>query len=141
MPETTTIRAPRAGDQPPPVPNDRPGVWETVIADLPWMLDTTDATAAGKAIVAGIADDMRARDALGRARYGTPLQPHNGRDAVRDAYEEALDLTVYLRQALAEVLDGGSAVPLELLCDEYDIAMRLVVGLKLLIDARGKAAS
>ena len=46
--------------------------------------------------------DMRARDAVGRARYGTPLQAHNGRDVLRDAYEEALDLAVYLRQALAE---------------------------------------
>lgn len=46
--------------------------------------------------------DMHARDDLGRARYGTPLQPHNGRDALQDAYEEALDLCVYLRQAIEE---------------------------------------
>jgi len=46
--------------------------------------------------------DMHARDALGRGRYGTPLQPHNGRDALSDAYQEALDLAVYLRQALYE---------------------------------------
>jgi len=30
------------------------------------------------------------------------LVPHNGRDALRDAYEEALDLCQYLRQALYE---------------------------------------
>jgi hypothetical protein len=46
--------------------------------------------------------DMAARDAEGRRKYGVPLQPHNGRDALRDAYEEALDLCVYLRQALYE---------------------------------------
>ncbi len=65
-------------DQPPPVPNDRPAVWDLVIAD------------------------MRERDQVGRQRYGTPLQPHNGRDALVDAYQEALDLAVYLRQAIAE---------------------------------------
>jgi hypothetical protein len=32
----------------------------------------------------------------------TPLQPHNGRDALADAYQEALDLVVYLRQEIAE---------------------------------------
>jgi hypothetical protein len=65
-------------DQPPPVPNERPAVWDLVIAD------------------------MRERDAVGRHRYGTPLQAHNGRDALVDAYQEALDLVVYLRQALEE---------------------------------------
>ena len=65
-------------DQPAPIRNDLPAVWPLVISD------------------------MQARDALGRARYGTPLQPHNGRDALRDAFEEALDLCVYLRQAIYE---------------------------------------
>jgi hypothetical protein len=65
-------------DQPAPVPNDKPAVWSLVI------------------------EDMQARDALGRERYGTPLQPFNGRDALVDAYQEALDLVVYLRQAIAE---------------------------------------
>lgn len=46
--------------------------------------------------------DMAARDQVGRARYGVPLQPHNGRDALRDAYEEALGLCAYLRQAIME---------------------------------------
>lgn len=64
--------------QPKPTPNGGCGVWDAVI------------------------DDMRGRDALGRSRYGTKLQPGNGRDALRDAYEEALDLAVYLKQALLE---------------------------------------
>lgn len=42
------------------------------------------------------------RRRLGIERYGTPLQAHNGRDALRDAYEEALDLANYLRQAMEE---------------------------------------
>lgn len=47
-------------------------------------------------------DDMRARDQEGRRKYGTPLQAGNGRDALTDAYQEALDLAVYLRQAIEE---------------------------------------
>jgi hypothetical protein len=31
-----------------------------------------------------------------------PLQAHNGRNALIDAYQEALDLVVYLRQAIEE---------------------------------------
>ena len=68
----------RRVEQPEPVPNDRQAVWPLVIMD------------------------MAARDHVGRARYGVQLQPHNGRDALRDAYEEALDLCAYLRQAIME---------------------------------------
>ena len=45
---------------------------------------------------------MHARDALGRKRDGMPLQANNGRDALRDAYEEVLDLAAYLRQVIEE---------------------------------------
>jgi hypothetical protein len=67
-------------DQPPPKPEDtsKPAVWPLVIVD------------------------MCERDRVGRARYGTPLQPNNGRDALKDAYQEALDLAAYLRQAIHE---------------------------------------
>ncbi len=46
--------------------------------------------------------DMEARRLLGIQRYGTPLQPGNGRDVLIDAYHEALDLAVYLRTAIEE---------------------------------------
>lgn len=69
--------------QPAPEPNDSTPIWELVIAD------------------------MHERDGVGRERYGTPLQAHNGRDALRDAYEEALDLAVYLRQAIEGREDDG----------------------------------
>lgn len=65
-------------EQPPPIPNSRPAVWDLVIAD------------------------MKERDSVGRSRYGTPLQPFNGRDALVDAYQEALDLVVYLRQEIEQ---------------------------------------
>lgn len=53
-------------------------------------------------IVQLVKDDLSRRMELGIKRYGTPLQARNGRDALRDAYEEALDLACYLRQAIEE---------------------------------------
>lgn len=46
--------------------------------------------------------DIEKRRALGIERYGTALQPFNGRDALVDAYEESLDLATYLKQVLVE---------------------------------------
>ena len=46
--------------------------------------------------------DIKERDFLGEIKYGTRLQPGNGRDALKDAYQEALDLVVYLRQVIYE---------------------------------------
>lgn len=68
----------REGDQPLPVPNTHPHIHDLVC------------------------DDMQRRKAVGVARYGVALQPHNGRDALRDAYEEVLDTAVYLKQAIVE---------------------------------------
>lgn len=68
----------REGDQAPPKPNELPAIQDLVMKDL---LD---------------------RKMIGIKRYGTALQPHNGRDALLDAYEEAQDLCMYLRQAIYE---------------------------------------
>ena len=65
-------------DQPSPIYSEHPAVWPLVITD------------------------MLKRDAFGEGKYGTRLRPHNGRDALLDAYQEALDLCVYLRQSLYE---------------------------------------
>lgn len=65
-------------DQPAPTPNT-----STPIVDL-------------------VIKDMAQRKELGTLRYGTPLQAHNGRDALIDAYQEALDLCIYLRQVIEE---------------------------------------
>jgi hypothetical protein len=46
--------------------------------------------------------DIESRKTLGLKKYGTLLQPFNGRDALKDAYEESLDQTIYLRQLLEE---------------------------------------
>jgi hypothetical protein len=46
--------------------------------------------------------DLARRAEYGKELYGTYLQPHNGRDMLKDAYEEAMDLCVYLRGAMYE---------------------------------------
>ncbi len=54
-----------------------------------------------------VVEDMEERNRIGTEKYGTPLQAHNGRDALVDAYQEALDLAVYLRQAIEEQVDAS----------------------------------
>ena len=51
--------------------------------------------------------DMVARRKVGIEEYGTALFADNGRDALRDAYEEALDLACYLKQAIVERDNAG----------------------------------
>lgn len=46
--------------------------------------------------------DMAQRIANGAKEYGEPLTTNNGRHALQDAYEEALDLALYLKQSLME---------------------------------------
>lgn len=58
--------------------------------------------------------DLQARTERGIQTYGRALQTQNGRDALWDAYEEALDLCQYLRQRIEEdrwrhALMGGAA--------------------------------
>ena len=67
-----------ATEQPDPIQNEKPAVWELVIKD------------------------MNDRDQWGRSKYKTPLQPFNGRDVVTDIYQELLDACVYMRQLLFE---------------------------------------
>ncbi len=49
-----------------------------------------------------VVKDMQARIDMGIKKYGTKLQTNNGRDALQDAYEEALDLVMYLKQIILE---------------------------------------
>lgn len=72
------VDAPRDGDQPLPTPGEGVDIQTLVVYDI------------------------AERRKVGIQRYGMALRPNNGRDALRDAYEEALDLAMYLRQAIAE---------------------------------------
>lgn len=56
----------------------------------------------GKVIIDLVIQDLRKRDEFGRKKYGESLKSHNGRNALLDAYQEALDLCMYLRQTLEE---------------------------------------
>lgn len=67
--------------EPQPAANNHAAIWPLVIAD------------------------MRERNESGVAKYGTPLQAFNGRKPLVDAYQELLDLAVYLRQ---EIYERGS---------------------------------
>jgi len=46
--------------------------------------------------------DLQARSDMGKKKYGTRLFTKNGRSALWDAYQEALDLVMYLRQEIEE---------------------------------------
>lgn len=67
-----------------------------------------------------IAEDLiRARREQGRARYGTELYTHNGRNPTLDALQEAVDLVLYLAQ---ESMELGSVHD----DDDIDAALRIV---------------
>lgn len=63
-------------DQPAPLPTDEQSIHDLVI------------------------QDVIGRKRLGLRKYGSLLQASNGRDHLLDAYEEALDLAIYLRAEL-----------------------------------------
>lgn len=83
-------------------PPPKPGIgdmWSITIEDFSkYPFEQDPDKALGQAII----EDMKARRELGINRYGVVLQAFNGRDALLDAYEEALDLRVYLTQAYFE---------------------------------------
>lgn len=77
----------REGDsQPMPKPADGPIMHEVVIQALEDRL------------------------AVGVKRYGQPLRAWNGRDAAQDAFEEVLDLSVYLAQVREEMTEMRSII-------------------------------
>ena len=73
-------------DQIAPVANDREFIQDLVVADI------------------------LKRKQFGINKYGTALQAHNGRDMLLDAYEEALDLCIYLRGCLEERKEAYSSI-------------------------------
>lgn len=115
-------------DQAPPVPNDGPSMHDLVIADIMSRPVSWDLSY-GKAsrLRDQVADDLLARKQHGLNLYGSLLQAHNGRDALRDAYEEAQDLAVYLRQCLLEVPE--TSLEWTVLAEVYDDAVTALVRL------------
>ena len=60
----------------------------------------------GNPILGMVLSDLTNRAFEGVKKYGEPLKADNGRDALVDAYQEALDLCMYLRQAIEERNNG-----------------------------------
>lgn len=56
----------------------------------------------GERIAPLVAADIMQREQFGTKKYGQPLRTDNGRDALWDAYQEALDLCMYLRQRIEQ---------------------------------------
>ena len=56
----------------------------------------------GNPILGMVLADLTNRALEGKEKYGEPLLAHNGRNPLWDAYQEALDLAMYLRQAIEE---------------------------------------
>jgi len=54
-----------------------------------------------------IAEDVEARIRIGERKYGKRLQSFNGRDALKDLYDEVLDALNYSKQLELENLDNG----------------------------------
>ena len=46
--------------------------------------------------------DLKSRAEMGKQKYGHYLETNNGRNALQDAYEESLDMCMYLKQKLLE---------------------------------------
>lgn len=56
----------------------------------------------GKIVLNMVIADLKKRAIKGQKTYGTKLRTNNGRNALIDAYQEALDLCMYLRQEIEE---------------------------------------
>lgn len=108
-----------------PVPNDRPAVQDLVIDDL--YTRATAWTFVPRKTFDLVIADIEERKKLGLAKYGTLLQAFNGRDALVDAYQEAIDLVQYLRQALEE----GQPM-----MTYYHTALQIALDLRRILEAR-----
>lgn len=57
-----------------------------------------------------VREDVLAREKIGDAEYGKPMRSFDGRNSLQDAYEEALDMAVYLRKAIEEQKKADEAL-------------------------------
>lgn len=56
----------------------------------------------GTVVVDYVLSDIRERAESGKKKYGMYLETNNGRDPLWDAYQEAIDLVMYLRQEILQ---------------------------------------
>lgn len=63
---------------------------------------TSERNPGGVAVLPLVLRDMAMRIEMGMEKYGQALQTNDGRDPIVDAYQEVLDLAMYLRKAIWE---------------------------------------
>lgn len=106
-------------DQPAPEPTGGESMHDLVAGDLTiWWPESVGVT--------WMRAELAERKRIGLERYGTLLQAGNGRDALVDAFQESLDLVVYLRQALAE-FGWPDGRPTHGLLEAYVSALRTAI--------------
>ena len=122
----TDVLGPPITDQPAPVVNDNPSTWQLVLADManPVRSITHDQVMA----------DMAERERIGKERYGTVLQAHNGRSFLVDAYQERLDYAVYARGWLAENTHRCTSFAYFFVDSDYRDTLRVLQTLRHLIN-------
>jgi len=81
----------------------------------------------GQIVLNKVLADLIERADTGRAKYGRYLETNNGRVALWDAYQEALDLAMYLRQALLEIESKANASKLDI-TDGRELTDELIDG-------------
>ena len=59
-------------------------------------------TGTGKIVLHRVLADIQSRAEMGKTKYRTYLCTNNGRLALMDAYQEAIDLVMYLAQEIME---------------------------------------
>lgn len=80
-----------ATPEPAPEHNNHPATADVVAGDI-----------IRRGLPLGIAQDVMARKGMGLKKYGTALQPCNGRDNLNDLYQELVDGVKY---AMTEILE------------------------------------
>lgn len=86
----------RPGDQ--PLPQSVPGA----MSSHQWVINYLVFEDIPEQLFAAARTRLNAREAVGVERYGQLLQPGNGRDVMRDAWEETVDQVAYLATAVRE---------------------------------------
>lgn len=85
-------RTGRNKPEPPPTQSDDKACWDFFFDEFRHVMSAHPEMSA----------DIRDRDRHGEEKYGTRLQPNNGRDPEVDFYQEMLDGIVYAVQAFQE---------------------------------------
>lgn len=126
--------------QPAPVHNEAPSMHDMVIRDLLSRDPTWDLSyGAGRHIRDQVCQELVTRKEFGLAKYGTILQPGNGRDFLLDVAQELMDASVYARGRMLEV--DESSLEWMVLAEIYDNIVTDLVKLRRIRNAADNVAA